>query len=329
MAETEPWRIEKQKRAEACLSEFLEVNPDYSVDDSQPACRGGTNFITFGAFRDEPVVYKHFDFLPRKKQEEMALQSYSTTGLVPKLYPVASDAMLVMERFMGTTLTEAEEALPQNQIEQTYHDLGRAVARIVSMTPSASSGDRDDLSANQGFDYEFYCQASVGALLDTVTERCARVFVKHDVPETEVLDASLASLRQNRDAILSQRSFVQIDDFHSHNIIVDGPQLRGFIDLEMTRYGNEVLLLAAAMVMTMDKPTLWSSLRRGYEGYCGKPIDSQTISLAKIAAPFSQWIRFMWYWTTDPQFLEAGERTRQWPIRDIKAIVQRLQKMEP
>ena len=110
---------------------------------------------------------------------------------------------------------------------------------------------------------------------------------------------------------------------------MNGPQLKGFIDLEMTRYGNEILLLAAAMVMTMDEPTLWSSLRRGYEDYCGKPIRPKMITLAKIAAPFSQWIRFMWYWTTDPQHLEEGETTRGWPIRDIKAIVQKLQTMEP
>jgi len=329
MAEKEPWQIEKQIRAEGCLAEFLKANPDYSVDESQPECRGGTNFITFGAYRDQPVVYKYFDFLPRKKQEEKALLAYEPTGLVPQLYAADTDSMLVMERLLGTTLTEAEETLAQDRIEQTYDELGRAVARMVSMAPGATSGGRDDLSAKPGCDYDFYRRASVAALFDTVIERAAKVFGEHSVPGAGVLEASLESLRRNRDAILSGRSFVQIDDFHSHNIIVDGPELRGFIDLEMTRYGNEILLLSAAMVMTMDKPSLWSSLRRGYEGYSGKPIDSRTIVLAKVAAPFSQWIRFMWYWTTDPQFLEAGERTREWPIRDIKAIARKLQKTEP
>jgi aminoglycoside phosphotransferase (APT) family kinase protein len=28
-----------------------------------------------------------------------------------------------------------------------------------------------------------------------------------------------------------------MDDFHTGNIIVDGDELMGFIDLEMTRYG--------------------------------------------------------------------------------------------
>ena len=267
MAETEPWRIKRQKRAEACLAEFLAGNPDYSVDDSQPAGRGGTNFITFGAFRDEPVVYKHFDFLPRKQQEETALRSYRATGLVPKLYPVASEEMLVMERFVGITLTEAEETLAQNQIEQLHYELGRALAHMVSIMPRVSSDGRNDLSAQRGFDYEFYCQACVGALLDHVTEQGAQILERHDVPEKELLEVSLASLRQNREALLSAPSFLQIDDFHSHNIIVEGPRLKGFIDLEMTRHGNEILLLAPAMVMNMKKPMLWTSLRRGYEDY--------------------------------------------------------------
>jgi Ser/Thr protein kinase RdoA (MazF antagonist) len=159
-------------------------------------------------------------------------------------------------------------------------------------------------------------------------QRAARVLYDHDVPDADVLEASLASLQQHRDAILSYRSFVQMDDFHSHNIIVDSSQVRGFIDLEMTRYGNEVLLLAAAVVLTLDKPALWASLRKGHEDHCGRPIDPQTMTLARVAAPFSQWIRFMWYWTTDPKFLEEGEATRGWPIRDIKARILKLQKPE-
>lgn len=328
MTETEPWRIEKQKRAEACISEFINANPEYLVDDCQPECRGGTNFITFGSFREQPIVYKHFDFLPRKKQEEKVLQLYAITGLVPKLYPVETDSMLVMERLCGSTLTEAEDNLTADRIERAYYQLGQAIARIVDIAPGAMSDGRNDISAKPGFDYEFYCQAGVSTLFDAVIERSAQVFVEHDVPDAEILKKSLTSLQQNRNAILSPRSFVQIDDFHSHNIIVNGPELRGFIDLEMTRYGNEVLLLAAAIVMTMDKPVLWSSLCRGYENYYGRSVDSKIISLAKIAAAFTRWIRFVWYWTTDPKFLEAGEATRGWPIRDIKEMIQKLQ-IEP
>jgi hypothetical protein len=329
MPEKNPRRQEPQARADTALISLRQATPEYTVDDDQPDCRGGTNFITFGTLHGQPVVYKYFDYLPRKTQEEKALRLYAPSGLVPRLYPADTKSMLVMERLLGSTLTEAQNNFTQDRVEGLYYQIGRSIARFVDMAPGATSVGRDDLSARPGFDYEFYCQASVCALFDTVMQRAARVLRDEDVPDADILRASLASLQQHRDEILSYRSFIQMDDFHSHNIIVDGSNLRGFIDLEMTRYGNEVLLLAAAVVMTLDRPALWVSLRRGYEDCRGRPIDPQTMSLATIAAPFSQWIRFIWYWTTDPKFLEEGLATRGWPIRDIKARFLKLQKPEP
>jgi Ser/Thr protein kinase RdoA (MazF antagonist) len=119
-----------------------------------------------------------------------------------------------------------------------------------------------------------------------------------------------------------------MDDFHTCNIMADGSELMGFIDLEMARYGNEVLLLAAAIAMTKDgRPERWGWIRRGYEDSRGEPIDGDLLTLARIAAPFSQWTRFMWYWTGNPQEFEEG--ARGWPIRDIKAIAERVQETEP
>jgi hypothetical protein len=321
--------MELQRRAERVLAEFLKANPEFTVDVEQPECRGGTNFITFGACRGKPVVYKRFDWLPRKRQEEKALRLFEPMGLVPKLYPVESDSMLVMERLMGSTLTEAHDHQSQDILEQTYYQLGRAIARIVEFAPGGKSDGQESLTPPPENGYEHYCRTGVGELFDTVIASAAKVLAEEDVPKAEILKKSLSLLQQNRDAILSYPRFLQMDDFHSHNIIVDGPELRGFIDLEMTRYGNEVLLLAAGMVMTMEKPSRWGALRRGYEDYRGKRIDSQTMFLARIAAPFSQWIRFMWYWTADPKSLEEGETTRTWPIRDIIGVFQKLLETDP
>jgi len=144
-----------------------------------------------------------------------------------------------------------------------------------------------------------------------------------------MLGTSLAALRDYRDDILAYPSFVQMDDFHTCNIMADGPELTGFIDLEMTRSGNEALLLAAALAMTTHgRPERWAWIRRGYEDRRGEPIDRDLLSLACIAAPFSQWIRFMWYWTTeDVSALEPG--ARGWPIRDIKATIEAVGNIEP
>ncbi len=270
-------------------------------------------------------MFKYFDWLPRKDQEERALRAFAPTELVPKLHAVESDSILVMERLRGSTLHVAEQDLTRELQEQVYHQLGQAMARIVEAAPGVSPRRSSVGPAKMGLDYPFYCQADLSDLMDTVVERSAKVLREQDVPHEAILHESLSALRRQRDAILAYPSFIQMDDFHAGNIVSDGAELVGFIDLEMTRSGNEVLLLAAALAMTMyERPERWTWIRRGYEEVRRESISDELLSLACVAAPFSQWIRFMWYWTGDPGQWEEG--ARGWPIRDVKAVVEGLRK---
>ncbi len=317
----EAWRTKQKQRADASLSRCIEANPECTADDGQPQWLIGTNFVTFGTYQGQPVVFKYFDWRPRKEQEEKALRLFAPTGLVPKLYPVSSDSLLVMERLRGSTLDDVERDIGQDRLRRLYHQLGQALARIVEVAPGGACQGHCHMPAKTGFDYEFYCQADIRTLFDTVTERAAKILAEQDVPHSTVLQRSLAALGENRDAILAYPTFLQMDDFHTCNMMADGEELTGFIDLEMTRWGNEVLLLAAALAMAAHRgPGQWGWIRRGYEDRRGRPIDRDLLSLAAIAAPLSQWTRFMWYWTTDPKELEEG--ARGWPIRDIKAIAE-------
>ena len=317
---SEPWLVEKRQRANASLSQLLEAYPGLSVDHDEPAWREGTNLVAFGEFEGDPVVLKYYDWQPRREQEEKALQLFAPSGLVPRLYPVDSDSVLVMERLRGSTLHCVGPGLEQETLRSVYCHLGRGIARIVRVAPGGPAGGRHDLQATRGFDYEFYCRADIGDLFGTVTDRAAEVLAEHEVPHRTVLEASLLELRKERDALLAYQTFIQMDDIHTNNVMVDGHELTGFIDLEMTRYGNEVFLLAAALAMTLTgRPEGWAWIRQGYEDVRG-PMDGRLLSLIRVAAPFSQWCRFMWYWTGDPREFEEG--ARGWPVRDIKAIAE-------
>jgi hypothetical protein len=314
---------DRQKRADAALALLIEENPGCTVNEDGHEWMVGTNCVTFGTFEGQPVVFKYCDWQPRKEHEEIALRLFAPSELIPKLYPIKSDSVLVMERLRGSTLHNIEQQLELSQLPQLYYQLGQAVAKLVEAAPGSQSGGRRDLSAKLGFDYQFYCQADIGSLFDTVTERAAKILTEKDVPDKSVLGMSLSALRRNRDAILAYPTFVQMDDFHTSNIMVDGTELTGFIDLEMTRYGNEVLVLAAVLAMMQNgRPERWDWIRRGYEDGQGEPIDDDLLFLACIAAPFSQWTRFMWYWGTDdpPQWV-VKENLRVAAIRDIKKIV--------
>lgn len=94
--------------------------------------------------------------------------------------------------------------------------------------------------------------------------------------------------------------FICMDDFHYSDMIVDGPEFQGFIDLEMSRYGNEIMVLAAVLASISPRQLdRWSWIRQGYENGRGRTLDNAMIALAAKVAPFTRWVRFMWYWSTD------------------------------
>ena len=304
----------------------LRLNPD---GQNQPIFQGGTHRILLGTYKDLPVVFKCFSAgkygVDRKAHEKSALEMYAPTGLVPRLYPVESETVLVLERLPGLPMFMAEEGLTRAETEALYRQVGGGLARLVDVVPGSNLPCQEQLEAGDGFDYHFYCNADLPTLYGTVIEKSKRVLASEDIPEKATLRESLAALKDSRDAILAYPSFLQMDDIHTSNIMVDGAALQGFIDLEMTRCGNEVLLLAAALVMCGERRDHWSWLRAGYEDSLGRSLDETTLALARIATPFSQWIRIMWYWTAPPD--DFLYRLRHNPVRDIVATVKMLKSM--
>ena len=245
-----------------------------------------------------------YDGDPRKEDQRRALELFAPTGLVPEVL-AQTEVMLVMERLPGLTMDETERRLSKRERDELYFGLGEAVARVVEVAPGGEldRGSKGPFRATDEGDFYstpydafhvLYRQADAATFFDTTLARAGRVLRDRAVPHSDVLARSLAALVQNRDAILSHRDFVHMDDFHTANIMADGTRVTGFIDLEMTRRGNEVLLLGAALCSMCERPALWGAFRRGYEHARGARLDAPTLALVKSAAPFSQWIRFTW-----------------------------------
>ena len=87
--------------------------------------------------------------------------------------------------------------------------------------------------------------------------------------------------------------------FKYYDIMTDGTEVTAFIDLEMTRSGNEILLLGAALLSVARRPECWPAFQQGYEDARGTTISDDMLALMRCAAPFSTWIRFTWYWSTN------------------------------
>ena len=200
------------------------------------------------------------------------------------------------------------------------------LAEIVKIAPGAdlAISGRQDLPREPGFDYKFYRTANLETFFDTVIEISAGVLLEtSDLPHQALLEDSLNDLRTNRDAILAYRNFIFLDDFHYSNIIAEGPTLQGFIDLEMSRYSNEVLVLGSVMASVIPSQLeRWSWIKTGYETVRGNRLDPEIIYLSEIVAPFNRWIRFMWYWGCDEVPVWAKEKNlRKSVIQDIRDVV--------
>ena len=316
-------------RRELALSEIdtiVQATPNLTLDeDYLPGFPGGTNTALFGHLNGKPIVFKYFHNKDRKDHEEKVLNLFQKTGYVPQLYPIKNDSVLIIERLPGLPFFMAEENVSLEKWEGLFNQLGQALASIVKIAPGsdlAISG-KQNLPCEPGFDYKFYCTANLETFFDTVIEISTNVLKTCDLPHQSLLENSLNDLRTNRDAILAYPSFIFLDDFHYSNIIAQDSTLQGFIDLEMSRYSNEVLVLGSVMASVIPSQLeRWSWIKTGYEAICRNRLDPETIYLSEIVAPFNPWIRFMWYWGSDEVPAWAKEKNlRMSVIQDIKDAV--------
>ncbi len=332
--------IQQRKRADTHLAKFLAENPEYLIADYQPQWLKGTHLVTFGTYCGKPAVFKYYDGDPRRKHEKTTLELLLPTGLVPKIYG-ETDVMLVLERLAGSTIHDMRESLNPEEWAQLNYQLGGAVAKVVKTAPGmkAAASSKRSFRASDHRDFyntpydaltELYREADTAAFFDTTIARSAKVLNDRNLPHKDILQRSLSALMENRDAILTFPSFVHMDDFHDNNIMTDGSNITGFIDLEMTRSGNEILLLGAALSSMYQDARRWPSFRRGYENARGETLDMNTISLIRIAAPFSTWIRFTWYCSTDDLPWWAKEIDhRLSTINALKDGIETAEAMEP
>ena len=336
----EEFYVQQRKRADAHVARFLEAHSGYSLVDKQPQWLKGTHLVTFGAYCGKPAVFKFYDGTPRRGHEKRALELFLPSGLVPEIYGETDD-MLVMERLPGSTIHEIENDLTSAEWDELNFHLGGAVAKVVETAPGRGLAAQNATSFRACDQHDFYNtpfdalsvlyrEADTATFFDTTVGRAARALRDKNVPHKDTLAQSLAALQRNRDAILAFPSFIHMDDFHDNNIMADRSKITGFIDLEMTRSGNEILLLGAALFNMCRQPGRWPCFRAGYENARGTPLNDSILSLIRCAAPFSTWIRFTWYWSTDDQPWWAEEMDlRSSAVRDVKNGLEAVEGMKP
>jgi hypothetical protein len=300
------------------IQDLIDANPGLSLDDEYlPAYSGGNSSVLLGHFENRPVLFKRYADPERKQHEDRSLRLFAPSGWVPELYPIKSEHTLVMQRYSGLPIWMVEENVSAEVWSGLFRKMGSAVADVVASRPGADLAKEysDDSLSDIGWHYAWYRTANVRNFVQTVLGKSRSLLETKDIPEQGFGLGILEEMEQCQNEVLAYPSFLYMDDFHFANMIADGATFQGFVDLEMTPLGNEVLALAR-VIRSMAHVHLhrWPEFLEGYESRTGTPVDQDILALAARFSTFTLWIRFVWYW--------EPEEPPQWTLKkDLRSKV--------
>jgi hypothetical protein len=298
------------------IAEFVASHPGLSLDKRLPKVQGVTNRVLFGKASGIPVVYKYFCETARKVQEEKAIAALSRSLFIPRLLLFNSDRIMVMTRFPGRTLWESRNDLDRNVLAGLFGQIGSALAEFEDLArPIETYSARKD-SPGMRFDVPYFWNSSLPDFFDGLIDACLSEMTRFGVDDP-VLLKSIRAMAERRSEFLGLKAYVHPDDIHENNMVVEDEFLRGIIDLEMSRTGNDIYLLCAALnSKSLRDPFFRDAFRQGWESKRGSAIDARTMALVKVFLPFQIWIRFGWYFNSDDP--------AEWVVQDRKVTLTQL-----
>jgi hypothetical protein len=316
--------------SESAVATFVASRPEYAVDATQPAYRGGTNRVTFGARAGVPVVLKFFVRDWRWRNERFCLRHYAPTGCVPRVLDEAP-RLLVLVRLPGSDLDVA--GLSPDGVAALSRGVGRALARLATTPLPADSAATGEAARPRGFDRLPWDQDR-REVVEGYLARCRRI--QRDVPAygDPFLARSLDLLEARLDGFDHQRRVLFHEDVA--NLRTDGARFVGFYDLEMCRLGTEAMQLGVALGLCGRPAGLaWPALVAGYGAAAGRPPGAEDQVTALAMHRLYHWIRVCRWgaWDGDPAATDlrrASEADAGWHrramaeacrvVRDLPAV---------
>jgi len=304
------------KEAKEKIGEFVASHPGLTIDEDPPTVQGVTNRVLFGKASGIPVVYKYFCETPRKVQEEKAINSLSRSIFIPRLLLFRSDRIMVMTRFPGRTLWETHKELDQKVLSGLFSQIGSALSELEDIARPVDQFSLKKDTPGVKFDVTYFWNSSLPDFFDSLVDACMSEMTRFGINDP-VLVKSIRAMAERRSEFLDRKSYFHPDDIHENNVVVEEGNLRGIIDLEMSRTGNDIYLLCAAFnSKSLRDPYFRDAFRDGWEAVRGSKIDEETKNLVKVFLPFQVWIRFGWYFNSDDP--------EEWAIQERKVTVKQL-----
>lgn len=314
------WRESLRLESDAHLAALVATGGDFRLDEEQPDYRGGTHYVTLGRYRDTRAVFKFFVAERRWRNEAACLTHYQGLGLVPRLFHLEPERLIVMESLGGTDVLDptALARLDPAEAEELSREIGAALGRLASVPLPAKTDGVSPLDDFSDWGWNRGVSEVVRSCL-----RIGRLLAREPSPATETLARSLARLEERLPAVEREACILFHEDVS--NLRVAGTRFLAFYDLELCRVGTVSMQLGAALGLCPGTILDWGSLVAGFETNTGIHLTCEDHRSVLAMNHLSAWLRITQSLhghqeTVDDEFLGmARERAESYVARMIAA----------
>ncbi len=287
------------EQATARLAQFVDAHSQFSIDDAQPAYRGGTNYITLGHRGGQPILFKSFIRPYRCDHEAFCLRHFAGSGVVPQILATVPQALIVMSRWPDDSADQP--ALDGTQRAELSEQLGRAVATLVQW-PMPTAAEQP--AATSEFE-QFAWRTDIDEIARHCVALCRQIQSQLPLYQTDFFTASLDLVEAQIDYVAQQPRLLFHEDIS--NFSVYRGQFQGFYDLEMVRIGTEAMQLGVVVDLIQphwhtEEWLVWPSFLQGYQATSQRILTEQDFQAILAMNHFYYLIRLCRWgkWNGDP-----------------------------
>ena len=291
------WRQQMYGAALEEVGRFVRQNPEYALDDQALAGveyqldGGGTNFVLWGHYRDQPVAFKYFhpDWgAPRWRNERAGLAHFASIGMVPKVRAVVAERLIVMSRLPGRFIGEEAALLGGDSagLARLGRELGQVLGRMVDL-PLPQAGQGYSIVRDYGV---IPWSAELGEAVGFYLRLCREEQRQSPGGADPFYEQSLALVESQLARLPGQRQVIFHEDFHC---FAERGRLTGVFDLEMARLGTELMQAERVFRECAPGGVAWGDVLEGYRAETGRDISGEDYVFMLAMALFYFHIRIV------------------------------------
>lgn len=272
-------RAEMAQQAWPVVERFTQEYPQYTIDPDQAGSASITNYVTFGQWGEQPIVFKYFCQDERKEREVFALRHFAATGVVPQLLAESGPRLIVVSRIPGGWIPKPSDAtFDVSARAEAGRTLGQAAAKLATVPLPAAVA--------QTFESRFYDGEALTDYIHGILQASRAIQQCVACYRDPFFADSLAQIEANLPAILGQPRLLYHQDAMNVHFLAN--RCSGFFDLEMCRLGT-VPMQIGSLWPIIATYQVWDVFAQGFGDVTGDLLGPHDLAASRAFAHFLVW----------------------------------------